>query len=96
MFIVDKYGDLKSIEAIDTVGIHQSLVKEAIRVVSTMPQWKPGMLNGVAVDVYEVLPISFKVDRGWLNRMSIKSDAKKALRKKAKQKKINEEYGIYD
>ena len=32
---------------------------EAIRVVSSMPDWKPGMQRGIPVDVMVTLPIDF-------------------------------------
>ncbi|MCB0700068.1 MAG: energy transducer TonB [Chitinophagaceae bacterium] len=95
-FMVGKDGYLRNIEAIDTVGVHEALVKEAIRVVSRMPPWEPGINNGVSVDAYCALPINFKINNGWLQRKGIQNDAKKAIRKKARQKRINEEYGIYE
>ena len=35
---------------------------EALRVVATMPKWKPGRQNGKPVKVMYTQPISFKLD----------------------------------
>ena len=44
-------------------GVHPSLDTEALRVVSAMPDWKPGKDdNGKPVNVEYNLPISFKLD----------------------------------
>ena len=37
------------------------LDKEAIRVIKSMPQWKPGKDNGKLVEVEFVIPIRFKL-----------------------------------
>lgn len=57
-FIVDWHGNITEVH---TVGNHLGggLEEEAIRVVSAMPQWKPGKQNGQTVSVYFNLPISF-------------------------------------
>jgi hypothetical protein len=39
-----------------------SLGKEAMRVISAMPKWKPGQSKGVAVRVAYTLPIKFKLE----------------------------------
>ena len=39
----------------------QKLEQEAIRVVREMPNWKPGMQNGKAVNVKYMLPIGFRL-----------------------------------
>jgi hypothetical protein len=36
--------------------------EEAIRVVSGMPKWKPGVRNGIPMKVEYELPINFKID----------------------------------
>ena len=42
-------------------GLHPSLDNEAIRVVKSMPKWKPATTeNGVAISSYFLLPIQFK------------------------------------
>lgn len=42
-------------------GVHTDLDAEAVRVISGMPKWKPGMAHGKAVDVQLTLPIAFKL-----------------------------------
>ena len=37
------------------------LDKEAVRVVKTLPKWKPGKQRGKAVKVSYVVPINFKL-----------------------------------
>ena len=37
------------------------LDKEALRVVKMLPQWSPGLLSGVPVNVRFILPISYKL-----------------------------------
>jgi len=40
-------------------SVHPALDNEAIRVIYTMPKWKPGFQQGKAVDVAYTLPITF-------------------------------------
>jgi periplasmic protein TonB len=56
-FVVDKTGTIKNPKIFK--GISPSLDEEALRVVRSMPKWKPGKLKGSAVDVLYTLP--FKV-----------------------------------
>jgi TonB family protein len=42
-------------------GVHPDMDAEAVRVISGMPKWKPGMAHGKAVDVQLILPIAFKL-----------------------------------
>lgn len=42
-------------------GVHPDLDAEALRVITGMPKWKPGMAHGTAVDVQLTLPIAFKL-----------------------------------
>ncbi len=58
-FIVTKTGEVKDAEVLN--GIDKSLNDEAIRVVSGMPKWIPGKVNGKAVDSYFTLPVAFKL-----------------------------------
>lgn len=57
-FIVAKTGEVMNIEVLR--GLDKECDEEGVRVVKLMPSWKPGMHNGVAVDVYFVLPITYK------------------------------------
>ncbi|MDE6668677.1 MAG: M56 family metallopeptidase [Muribaculaceae bacterium] len=56
-FIIDKNGKVTSPEVIR--GISPLLDKEALRVVSEMPNWTPGKNNGKVVNSYFTLPVSF-------------------------------------
>jgi TonB family protein len=42
-------------------GVDKSLDKEAVRVVSLLPAWTPGMHNGKKVPVIFVVPINFRL-----------------------------------
>ncbi len=57
-FIIEKDGSISNAKV--TKGVHESLDKEALRVVSAMPNWKPGKQDGQAVRARFTLPVSFK------------------------------------
>ena len=59
-FIVKKDGSIGNIEIEKSSG-NENLDKEAIRVVSSMPNWGPGMQRGEAVNVSFVIPVTFKL-----------------------------------
>ncbi len=59
-FIVEKSGTVSNVEIIKNA--HQLLDKEAMRVVRSMPKWKPAQLNGVYMKSKQKLPIVFKLD----------------------------------
>ncbi|MCP2043712.1 M56 family metallopeptidase [Pontibacter sp. HSC-36F09] len=59
-FVVDKNGGLQDITILKT--LHESLDKEALRVVEKMQgQWSPGRQDGVVVPVRYTLPIRFAI-----------------------------------
>ena len=58
-FVVDTLGNI--IDVVAAKPLHPLLDAEAIRVVKSMPKWKPGTQNGRPVMVYYTLPISFKL-----------------------------------
>ena len=58
-FTVDEDGIIKNI-MLDK-NIYPSLDKEALRVISSMPEWKPGEQRGKAVPVELVIPVEFKI-----------------------------------
>jgi protein TonB len=58
-FVVASDGSVKRIEIIR--GLNPLLDAEAIRVVSTLPAWKPGRQNGIAVPVWFTIPVTFKI-----------------------------------
>ena len=59
-FVIDKEGKISDVQVVK--GISADCDKEAIRVVSMMPPWKPGKQNGRAVKSRFVLPIRFKLE----------------------------------
>ena len=58
-FVVDKTGAVTNVKVARPVDKY--LDKEALRVVSSMPKWKPGKQNGKEVSVYYTVPIRFKL-----------------------------------
>lgn len=56
-FVVNEDGSVDN--AIVKRGIGGGCNEEALRVVMSMPKWKPGMQNGRPVKVYYTLPITF-------------------------------------
>lgn len=63
-FIVDQTGNIINAQILRGIEDGKLLEKEAIRVIQSMPQWKPGKNNGKNVSVYFTLPISFKLNTG--------------------------------
>lgn len=59
-FVVSKDGSISEVKTIR--GISADCDKEAMRVVSMMPPWRPGRQNGKPVFVRFVLPIKFKLN----------------------------------
>jgi TonB family protein len=60
-FVVNENGSIGK-ERILNKKLGFGLEEEAIRVVKSMPKWKPGKLGGREVKVYFDLPISFSLD----------------------------------
>lgn len=60
-FIVDKDGSIYNPGIIRSVN--PDLDAEAIRVLSTMPKWKPGIQGGKEVRVRYTVPINFKLNK---------------------------------
>ena len=58
-FVVDENGNVTDAKIIKS--INKYLDDEALRVVNSMPRWKPGKQNGKPVKVYFTLPIAFKL-----------------------------------
>ncbi|MFI5150966.1 MAG: energy transducer TonB, partial [Bacteroidia bacterium] len=58
-FVVDQSGKISDIKTLKGVKGGPNLEKEAMRVVKTMPAWKPGKMNGKSVKVQFNLPVSF-------------------------------------
>lgn len=59
-FIVNKDGSIVDVEVLKPV--HPQLDKEAVRVVESMPKWKPGSQRGKPVRVKFTLPVQFRLN----------------------------------
>lgn len=59
-FIVRKDGAISNIEVVN--GLDRDLDNEALRVLSMMPKWTPGMNGNEPVNVKCILPIDIKLD----------------------------------
>ena len=60
-FVIDKEGNVRDVELARGTGF-ESIDNEAMRVVKTLPQWKPGRQRGEAVNVSYVVPINFQLN----------------------------------
>lgn len=58
-FVIDVDGSI--IDAKIVKGVHKKLDNEALRIVSKMPKWKPGLFEGKYVKTEFVLPVNFKL-----------------------------------
>ncbi|MFA7609737.1 MAG: energy transducer TonB, partial [Bacteroidales bacterium] len=58
-FVVEKDGSISDVKVLR--GIGGGCDEEAVRVVKSMPKWKPGKQRGQPVRVYYTLPIDFKL-----------------------------------
>jgi TonB family protein len=67
-FKVNKDGTVSDVSVVK--GADPSLDSESIRVVSSIPKFTPGKLNGVEVPVWYMLPITFALDGGNTQRQS--------------------------
>jgi protein TonB len=59
-FVVEKDGKVTDIQVVRTSG-DASLDKEAVRVINSMPKWKPGKQRGKAVRVKYTIPVNFRL-----------------------------------
>ena len=58
-FVVNTDGSISNVTVVR--GVEESLNREAMRIISEMPQWNAGKLNGQPVPVYCILPIAFRL-----------------------------------
>lgn len=58
-FVVNRDGSIVDVKVLR--GVDPYLDKEAIRVISSMPKWKPGMQRGKAVRVKYTVPVMFRL-----------------------------------
>lgn len=59
-FVINEDGKVSNAEVMR--GIGGGCDEEALRVVKSMPAWKPGMQNGKPVKILFTLPITFKLE----------------------------------
>jgi len=59
-FVVEKDGSITNIEVVKHV--HPLLDAEAVRIVSTMPRWKPGKQFGFPRRVLYTIPVNFRLN----------------------------------
>lgn len=65
-FVVNKSG--KAVEPVIVQSLHHLLDDEAIRLIESMPKWKPGEEKGEPVRVKFTMPINFRLSGGNLRR----------------------------
>lgn len=58
-FLVDDKGKVREPEIIQSLNIDCD--NEAMRLISEMPVWKPGQLDGVPYPMYQTIPVEFKL-----------------------------------
>lgn len=58
-FVVNRDGSIVDAEVVR--GVDPSLDKEALRVITTMPKWKPGKQRGKPVRVKYTVPVTFRL-----------------------------------
>jgi TonB family protein len=59
-FIVNEDGSIQNTKVVK--GIKGGCDEEALRVVKSMPKWKPGKQDGHEIKVYYTLPITFRLE----------------------------------
>lgn len=62
-FVVNKDGSIVNVEVVRSGG-DASLDKEAVRVIKSMPKWKPGKQRGKVVRVKYTLTVNFSIADG--------------------------------
>lgn len=60
-FVVERDGSITDVQVVR--GVDPSLDKEAIRVIQSMPKWKPGKQRGSTVRVRFTLPVVFRLQQ---------------------------------
>jgi protein TonB len=59
-FVVEKDGKISNVQVLRSSG-DMMLDREAMRVIRTMPRWRPGYMKGQPVRVQYQIPITFKL-----------------------------------
>ena len=74
-FVVEKDGSVSTVKVLR--GIGGGCDEEAVRVVSSMPKWKPGIKDGKPVRVSYMMPLTFKLSDGQPTKPAQKADVSK-------------------
>ncbi len=85
VLITGKIEDIKVVR-----GVHPALDAEAIRVIQSMPDWKPGTVNGEAKNMGSTIPIQFKL------RSDKKTEEVKVVGYGAMQKKKEQPFVVVE
>jgi TonB family protein len=94
-FIVTKKG--KVTEPKISRGVDPALDKEALRVVSSLPDWKPGKQKGEAVNVSYTVPVYFELEKPKHNQTYL--ELRKAIAQSIKYPVVaqeNNQQGVVD
>lgn len=59
-FVVEKDGKISNVQVLRSSG-DMMLDREAMRVIRSMPRWRPGFMKGQPVRVQYQIPITFKL-----------------------------------
>lgn len=59
-FVISESGKVTNVQVQRGIAKCKECEDEAVRVVKSMPNWKPGELNGEPINMYYNLPIKFK------------------------------------
>jgi len=59
-FVVNEDGHISDCEVVK--GFNRYCDAEALRVICSMPPWRPGKVKGKPVKVFFILPLNFKLD----------------------------------
>lgn len=62
-FLVTETGNISDVTILDGIGNCPECNEEAIRVVKSMPKWKPGKIAGKAVALYYNVTVNFKLPK---------------------------------
>ena len=73
-FVVDKAGNVTEPKVLRSVD--KELDAEAIRLVKSMPKWKPGMQKGQAVAVKFTMPVLFRLEGGEMKNSQVALSSK--------------------
>ncbi|MBK3515919.1 M56 family metallopeptidase [Carboxylicivirga marina] len=93
-FIVADDGYVRDVKVARSSG-HSILDDEAVRVVSSMPQWIPGKQRGKAVNVSYTVPINFSLNGGDdIKQQREKNKKKYTPEEQAQMIKANKEKGV--